>query len=77
MPEEWYADRNRKNGGKVMKERKFDVTPRMKAKQAARDQDDLDLAKGRVSAKTLQDRNRFIPRDIAETARILNWKEFS
>jgi hypothetical protein len=36
----------------------------------------MDLAAGRISASELQRRNGFIPPQMAQNARILEWKEF-
>ncbi len=53
----------------------FDPKERAAKKQASRDQDERDLASGKISREEMQKRNGFIPGDIARSAKILKWKE--
>lgn len=53
----------------------FSQSDRAKAKQAARDLDERDLAAGRIDAASLQERNGFIPSDIARRAKVRQWNE--
>ena len=57
-----------------MAKRNFSQSERAAKKQAARDLDERDLAAGRIDAASLQERNGFIPRDIAQRARVRKWK---
>ncbi len=59
-----------------MGEELYDPAERARAKQAARQRDEEDLAAGRVDAAELQRRNAFIPGEMARNAVILKWKEF-
>ena len=58
-----------------MANQNFSQSDRARAKQAARDLDERDLAAGRIDVASLQKRNGFIPRDIAQRARVRQWNE--
>ncbi|WP_198302001.1 hypothetical protein [Croceicoccus marinus] len=68
-------NKTQKRGGSLMANQDFSQSDRAKAKQAARDLDERDLAAGRIDAASLQERNGFIPRDIARRAKVRQWNE--
>ncbi|OAN83924.1 hypothetical protein A8B77_06880 [Erythrobacter sp. EhN03] len=62
------------NGDYRLAKRNFSQSERAAKKQAARDLDERDLTAGCIDAASLQERNGFIPRDMAKRARIRQWK---
>lgn len=62
--------------GSLMANQNFSQSDRAKAKQAARDRDERDLAAGRIDVASLQERNGFIPCDMARRASVRQWNEF-
>lgn len=59
-----------------MQDEIYDPAKRAREKEKSRQYDADDLVSGRVSAAELQQRNAFIPVQIARDAEIIEWKEF-
>ncbi|AOL24786.1 hypothetical protein Ga0102493_11656 [Erythrobacter litoralis] len=58
-----------------MADQSFSQSDRAREKQAARDLDERDLVAGRIDVASLQERNGFIPRNLARRARVRQWNE--